>query len=237
MSETKPQHIAIVMDGNGRWAKQRKLKTSSGHRAGVETVRTVLDACQQQGVLCLTLFAFSSENWRRPKLEVDALMRLFSIYLDNEVNNLHAKGTRLKFIGRRDRFSRTLLKKIQKAEAITADNQDFYLNLAVDYGGQWDLAQACQQIAIKTQQGLLDPQAVDEAMLGQHLSLSDLPAVDFLIRTSGEQRLSNFLLWQSAYAELYFSDVLWPDFNEQDLADALDFYARRERRFGGRNEC
>lgn len=237
MSDTKPQHIAIVMDGNGRWAKQRKLKTASGHRAGVETVRTVLDACQQQGVLCLTLFAFSSENWRRPKLEVDALMRLFSSYLDSEVNNLHAKGTRLKFIGRRDRFSKTLLKKIQKAEVTTQDNTQFYLNLAVDYGGQWDLAQACQQIAFKTQQGLLQPEAIDEALLGQHLSLADLPAVDFLIRTSGEQRLSNFLLWQSAYAELYFSDVLWPDFNEQDLADALDFYATRERRFGGRNEC
>lgn len=237
MSDTKPQHIAIVMDGNGRWAKQRKLKTAQGHRAGVETVRTVLDACQNQGVLCLTLFAFSSENWRRPKLEVDALMRLFSSYLDNEVNNLHAKGTRLKFIGRRDRFSKTLLKKIQKAEATTKDNTRFYLNLAVDYGGQWDLAQACQQIAVKTQQGLLQADAIDEKLLEQHLSLADLPAVDFLIRTSGEQRLSNFLLWQSAYAELYFSDVLWPDFTEQDLAQALDFYAKRDRRFGGRNVC
>lgn len=237
MSDSKPQHIAIVMDGNGRWAKQRKLKTAAGHRAGVETVRTVLDACQRQGVLCLTLFAFSSENWRRPKLEVDALMRLFSNYLDSEVNNLHTKGTRLKFIGRRDRFSKTLLKKIEKAEATTKNNNKFYLNLAVDYGGQWDIAQACQKIAIKTQQGLLQTDAIDEDLVGQHLSLADLPAVDFLIRTSGEQRLSNFLLWQSAYAELYFSDVLWPDFTEQDLSQALGFYAQRDRRFGGRNVC
>lgn len=237
MPDKKPQHIAIVMDGNGRWASRRKLKTAAGHRAGVETVRTVLDACREQQVACLTLFAFSSENWRRPKLEVDALMRLFSNYLDSEVERLNEKGVCLRFIGRRDRFSKTLLAKIHHAEKATASNRDFYLNLAVDYGGQWDLAQACQQIAAKAQQGQLAVDAIDEALLERHLSLADLPAVDFLIRTSGEQRLSNFLLWQSAYAELYFSEVLWPDFSEQDLIEALNFYAKRERRFGGRNKC
>lgn len=230
-----PRHIAIVMDGNGRWAKNNNISTAAGHKAGVETVRRVLKHCEQnKHIQCLTLFAFSSENWQRPKMEVNALMKLFSAYLDSEVKALSERGVALRFIGRRDRFSKTLLKKIEQAEATTANNTKFFLTLAVDYGGQWDITQACQKVAAQVANDGLNPDDITEDIIAQHICLADLPIPDLLIRTSGECRISNFLLWQLAYAEFYFTDVLWPDFAEQDLQQALNVYASRERRFGGR---
>jgi undecaprenyl diphosphate synthase len=236
MSNNKavPEHIAVVMDGNGRWAKKRNLPTAAGHKAGVETVRTVLEASKAAGVKCLTLFAFSSENWTRPKLEVSALMKLFSSYLDSEVKALDEKGVQLRFIGRRDRFSKTLLKKIEQAEKITAHNDEFHLNLAVDFGGQWDITQACRTLAKKAASGEIQADNIDEALLQSELCLADLPMPDLLIRTSGEYRISNFLLWQLAYAEMVFTDVLWPDFTKAELLKALEDFAGRDRRFGGR---
>lgn len=229
-----PEHIAIVMDGNGRWAQQRSLPVAGGHKAGVETLRSVLSACEKLNIKVLSLFAFSSENWNRSKLEVKALMLLFSHYLDNEVDELHSRGVRLRFIGRRDRFEKSLLKKIEWAEQKTADNHQFSLNLAVDYGGQWDIAQAAQKLASKVEQGILTAAEVNEELLASELCLSDQPLPDLLIRTSGEYRISNFMLWQLAYSEFYFTDVLWPDFDAAELKKAIDSYQLRERRFGGR---
>lgn len=229
-----PAHIAIVMDGNGRWAKKRLLPTAAGHKAGVEAVRSVLEVCEQQQVKALTLFAFSSENWKRPELEVKALMRLFSSYLDNEVNELHARQVRLRFIGRRDRFNSALLKRIEEAEEKTQHNDKFHLTLAVDYGGQWDIMQATRTIATQVEQGLLKASEIDEQTITQHVCLADLPAPDLFIRTSGECRISNFLLWQLAYAELYFTDVLWPDIAKNDIEQAIASFQQRDRRYGGR---
>lgn len=229
-----PAHIAIVMDGNGRWAKKRLLPTAAGHKAGVEAVRSVLEVCEQQQVKALTLFAFSSENWKRPELEVKALMRLFSSYLDNEVNELHARQVRLRFIGRRDRFNSALLKRIEEAEEKTQHNDKFHLTLAVDYGGQWDIMQATRTIATQVEQGLLKASEIDEQTIAQHVCLADLPAPDLFIRTSGECRISNFLLWQLAYAELYFTDVLWPDIAKNDIEQAIASFQQRDRRYGGR---
>lgn len=229
-----PAHIAIVMDGNGRWAKKRLLPTAAGHKAGVEAVRTVLEACEQLQVSALTLFAFSSENWKRPELEVKALMSLFSSYLDNEVDSLHNRGVRLRFIGRRDRFHRALLKKVEAAEQKTQSNTTFHLTLAVDYGGQWDIAQAARTLALQVEKGLIKASEVDEEKIAQHVCLADLPAPDLFIRSSGECRISNFLLWQLAYAELYFTDVLWPDFAAADLEQAIASFQQRDRRYGGR---
>ncbi|HEY9034449.1 MAG TPA: polyprenyl diphosphate synthase [Pseudomonadales bacterium] len=233
---TTPAHIAIVMDGNGRWARQRNLPVAAGHKAGVETVRTVLNACEARGVDALTLFAFSSENWRRPALEVSALMTLFSSYLDREVATLAERGVRLRFIGRRDRFSAALGKKIAQAEQRTAANHKFHLTLAVDYGGQWDITCAARELAEQVQAGRLQAADIDENRLAAELCLADLPAPDLLIRTSGEYRLSNFLLWQLAYAELYFTDVYWPDFDQAAFDAALASYAGRDRRFGARRQ-
>lgn len=229
-----PAHIAIVMDGNGRWAKKRLLPTAAGHKAGVEAVRSVLEVCEQQQVKALTLFAFSSENWKRPELEVKALMRLFSSYLDNEVNELHARQVRLRFIGRRDRFNSALLKRIEEAEEKTQHNDKFHLTLAVDYGGQWDIMRATRTIATQVEQGLLKASEIDEQTIAQHVCLADLPAPDLFIRTSGECRISNFLLWQLAYAELYFTDVLWPDIAKNDIEQAIASFQQRDRRYGGR---
>jgi len=233
MSKT-PAHIAIVMDGNGRWAKQRSLPVSAGHKAGVETVRRVLTMAQEAGVSCLTLYAFSSENWRRPKLEVRALMTLFSSYLDAEVNRLHEEGVQLRFIGRRDRFSATLVKKIEDAEAKTATNRRFHLNLAVDYGGREDIAAASRLAARDVQLGKITADEIDEDYLARYMALADLPEPDLFIRTSGEYRISNFLLWQLSYAELHFAQCLWPDFSKTDFSEALAIFAGRERRFGAR---
>lgn len=231
-----PKHIAIVMDGNGRWAKQRHLPVALGHKSGVEKVRNILEASKEIGINNLTLFAFSSENWLRPAMEVKALMALFSSYLDNEIEMLAQKKVRLRFIGRRDRFSDDLLHKIEHAEKYTSAFTELNLTLAVDYGGQWDITEAAKKIAGKVESGELKATDITQELFGQHLCLADLPLPDLLIRTSGEYRISNFLLWQLAYAELYFTHVLWPDFDKKDLFMAIDSFAKRDRRFGGRKE-
>ncbi len=232
-----PRHVAIIMDGNNRWAKRRSLPGAAGHRAGVETIRTVLRTCRKQGVEVLTLFAFSSENWTRPSAEVAALMHLFSLYLNSEVKKLHEDGVRLHFIGRRDRLNGGLQKKMADAEQFTAGNTQSHLVIAVDYGGQWDMANAARELAMQVERGELRADQIDEALFDRHTTLAFLPKPDLLIRTAGEQRISNFLLWQCAYSEFYFTDVFWPDFGELEMLRALQVYAQRDRRFGGRNEA
>lgn len=231
-----PRHIAIIMDGNGRWAQRRGKSASVGHRAGVESVRRVLEICSDRGINIVTLFAFSSENWQRPSLEVKALMRLFSTYLKKEVGNLHKDGVRVRFIGDRQKFNIGLVKQMQAAEQLTANNQNTTLVIAVDYGGQWDITQAARKLAERVVAGSITVDQIDEQALDAEIALADLPKPDLCIRTAGEQRISNFLLWQLAYAELYFTDTLWPDFDEQDMQQALDSFCERERRYGGRNE-
>ncbi|MBB3045926.1 undecaprenyl diphosphate synthase [Litorivivens lipolytica] len=231
---TVPRHVAIIMDGNNRWAKRHNLKDYAGHKAGVETIRGVLDEFQKAGVEIVTLFAFSSENWKRPSGEVTALMKLFSNYLDSEIRKLNQDGVRLRFIGRRDRLSKTLLKKMDYAEQATRANRRTSLNIALDYGGQWDIANAARQLAEEVARGERAPDSVTEEALAERLSTSHLPDPDLCIRTAGEHRLSNFLLWQLAYAEYYFCDALWPDFDAEQVQLALRSFADRERRFGGR---
>jgi undecaprenyl diphosphate synthase len=231
-----PRHIAIVMDGNGRWAKARFQPRSFGHNAGRKAVRDVIEGCVRQGVEALTLFAFSSENWQRPEDEVSALMGLFLRALDKEVDELHAQGVRLRFIGDLAGFSDELRQRMERAMARTAQNTRLQLNIAVNYGGRWDIVQAARQAALAIGRGELTAEALDEAALGRWMSLAELPPLDLFIRTGGEQRISNFLLWQAAYAELYFTDTLWPDFDQACLARAIDDYARRERRYGRTSE-
>jgi len=229
-----PRHIAIIMDGNNRWARRRGLPGAAGHKAGVESIRTVLRAARARGIEVLTLFAFSSENWQRPRAEVAALMQLFSTYLNNEVKKLHADGVRLRFIGQRERLKASLQQKMAAAEELTAGNTDSTLVIAVDYGGQWDIANAAREMALRVARGEMRAEQIDEKSFDEFIALADMPKPDLLIRTAGEQRISNFLLWQIAYAELYFCDTFWPDFGEHDLQRAIDAYAQRERRFGGR---
>jgi undecaprenyl diphosphate synthase len=227
-----PAHIAIIMDGNGRWAEQRGYPRVFGHRRGATALRATVRACIERGVRVLTVFAFSSENWRRPSSEVGALMQLFVQSLRREVRRLHEAGVRLRFVGERGRFEPALQARMAEAEALTAGNERMTLVVAVNYGGRWDIAQASRALAEEVAAGRLSPAAVDEASLAGRLALSDLPEPDLLIRTGGEQRVSNFLLWQLAYAELYFTPVLWPDFNATEIDRAIAWYAGRERRFG-----
>ncbi len=227
-----PRHVAIIMDGNNRWAKKRKLPGTSGHKAGVEQIRTILKSCEEHGVEVLTLFAFSSENWQRPTKEVDALMRLFKSYLSNEIDEINEKGVRLRVIGSRARFSPELLRLIERAEQKTASNLDRTLVIAADYGGQWDIAQAAQQVARRVQAGELSVDSIDAQQLAQHICLNDLPAPDLCIRTGGDHRISNFLLWQFAYSELYFCEQFWPDFGREDFNAAIEDFSNRQRRFG-----
>jgi undecaprenyl diphosphate synthase len=231
-----PRHVAIIMDGNNRWAKRRGLPGAAGHRAGVEAIREVLRTCRKQGVAVLTLFAFSSENWQRPSAEVSALMRLFSAYLSSEVKKLHQDNVRLRFIGARTRLNGGLQKKMAEAEQLTAGNSGSTLVIAVDYGGQWDIVNAARTLAERVAQGELQAQQIDETMFDNATAMADLPKPDLLIRTAGEQRISNFLLWQLAYAELYFTECYWPDFGELETLRALQAFAQRERRFGGRDD-
>ena len=231
-----PRHVAIIMDGNNRWAKRRALPGAAGHRAGVEAVRGVLRACRKHGVEVLTLFAFSSENWGRPQPEVRALLALLSRYLRNEVKALHKDGIRLRFIGERDRFSERLRRLMQQSEQLTAGNTEATVVIAVDYGGQWDIAQAVQKLARRVQEGSLAPGDITPELIDSNISISDLPRPDLCIRTGGDARVSNFMLWHFAYSELYFTNVLWPDFDEAEFACALADYSRRERRFGLRAE-
>jgi undecaprenyl diphosphate synthase len=227
-----PRHVAIVMDGNGRWAEQRQQPRTSGHRAGQKAVRKAVEFCLREGIPALTLFAFSSENWQRPAAEVGALMQLFLTALDREIDELHGNEVRVRFIGALDAFEPALRERMLAAMARTATNRALSLNVAVNYGGRWDIAQAARRVAEAVQRGEIEPAQVDEARLGAHTCLADLPPPDLFIRTGGEHRISNFLLWQLAYAELYFTDTLWPDVDEACLAQAVDDYGRRQRRFG-----
>ena len=227
-----PRHIAIVMDGNGRWAAARGLPRPAGHQAGLKAVRVAIEECSRRGVEALTLFAFSSENWARPPQEVGSLMRLFVSALDREIDELHAQAVRVRFIGARASLALRLQRRIAAAEARTAANAGLKLQVAMSYGGRWDIVQAAQSLARQAASGAIRAEEISERSFGEQLSLAGLPQPDLLIRTGGEQRLSNFLLWELAYAELYFTATLWPDFSVRDLEDALGVFAARERRFG-----
>ena len=227
-----PQHIAIIMDGNGRWAAARGLPRPAGHKAGLTPVRLCIEECSQRGVEALTLFAFSSENWRRPAEEVGSLMGLFVEALDREIDELHAKSVRVRCIGERRNLAVRLQARIAAAEARTAANTGLKLQVAMSYGGRWDIVQAARQVARDCASGQMRPEELSEESFAGRLSLAGLPEADLLIRTGAEQRISNFLLWDLAYAELYFSARLWPDFTVSDLEEALAYFAGRERRFG-----
>ncbi len=228
----RPNHVAIIMDGNGRWAMRNGKPRHVGHRAGVKSARAAVMACAESDVKVLTLFAFSSENWKRPPSEVDSLMRLFVEVLQREVDSLHENGIQLRFIGARESLPTILRKRMADAEARTAANSRMTLVLAVAYGGQWDMVQAMRRIGQKVRSGDLDPTDIDEALIDRHRALAGLPSPDLLIRTGGEQRLSNFMLWDLAYTELFFTGTLWPDFGDDQIAQALDFFRQRQRRFG-----
>jgi len=227
-----PTHVAVIMDGNGRWARSKGKPRHAGHRAGVKSVRMTVEAAAERGVSHLTLFAFSSENWGRPEDEVSSLMSLFVEALRREVGELHRNNVRLRFIGAREQLSDGLARKIAAAEAKTAGNKGLKLNVAVAYGGRWDMVNAAKALASRVQAGELSPQDIDDAALSAELQLGGAPDPDLLIRTGGEQRISNFLLWDLAYAELWFTDVLWPDFDKLEFDKALAFYAAKQRRYG-----
>ncbi len=227
-----PRHVAVIMDGNGRWAEQRMLPRAAGHRAGAKAVRTTIEECVRHGVGALTLFAFSSENWQRPPGEVGVLMQLFLESLDREVADLDANGVRLRFIGDRSRLALPLTDRMVAAETRTAGRERLDLVVAVAYGGRWDLAQAARKLAAEAVAGLRQPAAIDEDALGSCLLTAGRPAPDLFIRTGGERRISNFLLWDLAYTELWFTDTLWPDFDASCLTAALEDFSGRQRRFG-----
>lgn len=227
-----PRHVAIVMDGNGRWATRRRLPRVAGHAKGVEVVRTTVEACVREGIEFLTLFAFSSENWRRPPDEVSVLMRLFMTALEREVAQLHANGIRLRVVGETGAFDGRLQKLIGSAERRTVGNSRMTLTIAANYGGRWDITQAAQALVRSRPEVVADPALITEEALAEHLALAYAPEPDLFIRTGGEQRISNFMLWQLAYTEFYFTDVFWPDFSPEVLARALAAYRDRERRFG-----
>ena len=227
-----PRHLAIIMDGNNRWARREGFSGIAGHRAGAEVVRNIVSACEARGISYLTLFAFSSENWGRPTTEVRALLALLSRYLRNELAKLLSDGIRLRVIGRRDRFSPRLQRLIKKAEAATVECNKATLTLALDYGGRWDMVEVARRLAVEVVDGTLSVEAISEEMISGRLATAGLPDPDLCIRTAGETRVSNFLLWQFAYAEFWFTEVLWPDFDESVLDLALADYAVRERRFG-----
>jgi len=227
-----PHHIAIIMDGNGRWARERSTHRTEGHRAGVRATQTIIEACAHRRIGVLTLFAFSSENWRRPQSEIHVLLELFLRTLRSEIDKLAENDIRLRFIGDRRGFSNALQREMARAEEITAANAGMDLVVAANYGGRWDIAQAARSLATDAAAGRIDPERIDATDVGARLALADFPEPDLLIRTGGERRISNYLLWQLAYTELWFTDCLWPDFDPDSLDDALAFYRGRERRFG-----
>ncbi|SIS45833.1 polyprenyl diphosphate synthase [Neptunomonas antarctica] len=231
-----PKHIAIIMDGNNRWAKARRLPSLAGHKAGVDSVRSVIEGCVEYGVQSLTLFAFSSENWKRPELEVKGLMELFGLALSREGKKLHKNNIRLNVIGDKTRFSKTLQSKIAKIEELTADNTLMTLNVAANYGGQWDIVQAAKRLAAECVSGSRQPEDITESVFDEYVLLHDQSNPDLCIRTGGESRISNFLVWQMAYTEYYFVDDYWPDFNKVSLAAAIRDFCTRERRFGKTSE-
>jgi len=228
----RPRHVAIIMDGNGRWAERRRLPRIAGHRAGVASARGVVRTCAERGVEVLTLFAFSSENWRRPEREVGLLMELFMTSLHEEASRLDEHDVRVRFIGDQTLFSPRLREAIAEAERVTSHNRGLLLIIAANYGGRWDLTQAVRALARRAADGDLEPEAIDEALVAGELCLYGLPEPDLFVRTGGEQRISNFLLWQLAYTELYFAECMWPDFGPAELEDALHAFATRQRRFG-----
>ena len=231
-----PVHVAVIMDGNGRWARRRALPRHAGHRSGVRSVRETVETAAKRGVKYLTLFAFSSENWNRPREEVSKLMSLFLEALQREVDDLHRNNVRLEFIGAREQLAAGLLEKIESAEAQTRDNSGLRLQVAVAYGGRWDLVNAARRLAARVADGELAVEQINDAAMAAELQLAGLPDPDLLIRTGGEQRVSNFLLWNLAYAELWFCDTLWPDFGEQQFDEALAYFASRQRRYGHTGE-
>ena len=230
---TGPDHVAIIMDGNGRWAQARGLPRTAGHKAGAEAVRRTIKAAVAMGVPHLTLFGFSSENWKRPSGEVGDLMGLLRLYLRNEIAELDRQGVRLRVIGDRSRFADDIQRLITDAEGRTQGNTKLHLTIALSYGGRQEILDAARSLAEQVQRGDISPEEIDESRFERALYTADLPEPDLLIRTSGEQRISNFLLWQMAYAEFVFTDVLWPDFGQEQMADALAEFRGRERRFGG----
>ncbi len=231
-----PQHIAIIMDGNGRWAKKKHQPRFMGHRAGVKAVETIVRHCVARGISVLSLFAFSSENWRRPTKEVSLLMELFALVLKQQTKRLNNNNIRLRIIGDITQFSNSLQKQILDAQTVTQHNTGLTINVAANYGGRWDITQSVKQIAHKVKAGLISPDDISENDISAGLTTMPLPEPDLFIRTGGEQRVSNFLLWQMAYTEFYFTDTLWPDFNEQSLDDAISSFGQRERRFGRTSE-
>ncbi len=231
-----PKHVAIIMDGNGRWAKKRFLPRVAGHKVGVGTVKTIVEISAELGVKALTLFAFSSENWQRPKKEVNTLMDLFVSSLKKEVKQLHKNGIKLQFIGDRSEFNPKLQARIAESEELTKDNEGLKLVIAANYGGKWDISQAVRKLAEQIQRGEIEPDAITSDTIQKYICLNDLPEPDFFIRTSGEHRISNFMIWQLAYTELYFTDTLWPDFDRAAYIEALQSFADRERRFGQTGE-
>jgi undecaprenyl diphosphate synthase len=231
-----PKHIAIIMDGNGRWAKKRLLPRVAGHQQGVESVRAVIAACLEKEIPVLTLFAFSSENWRRPKGEVNFLLSTFLRVLRSETQDLHKNDVCLKVIGDKTHFSQNLKTVIAEVEQLTEKNTKLKLNIAFDYGGRWDVVEAARRLAKKVELGEIKAEEISENIFGQHLTLADCPEPDLLIRTSGEYRISNFLLWQCAYTEFYFIDTYWPDFRKAQFEKALHAYKNRKRRFGQLDE-
>ncbi len=231
-TQNRPKHIAIIMDGNGRWAEARGQERREGHRAGVEALRRIVKQSEDFGIRHLTVFSFSTENWGRPRSEVSFLMSLLERYIESDLADLHAEGVRVRVIGRRDGLSDKICRLIDRAESLTASNNRLFLQIAFNYGGREELADAAARLARRAANGTLDPEAINGDVLAAELLTAGVPNPDLVIRTSGETRLSNFMLWQSAYAELYFTDVLWPDFTRDDLQAAIDYYAERERRFG-----
>ena len=232
MSVAGPRHIAVIMDGNGRWAARRALPRTAGHGMGVKAVRRIVDDCARRNIEVLTLFAFSSENWKRPREEVSMLMNRFLEALDSEVDELDSNGIRLRFIGNLDQLSTALRDRIDKAAILTANNTRMTLIIAIAYGGRWDIAVAARELARRCVAGEMTVDEVDEAAMGKAMALDGVPDPDLLIRTGGEQRISNFLLWNLAYTELYFCDTLWPDFDSKELTAAIEHFSKRQRRFG-----
>ena len=231
--EKMPTHIAIIMDGNGRWAKSRFLPRTAGHKAGVETIRKVVKEADRLGIQYLTLYAFSTENWKRPKLEVDALMNLLVTYLRNEIDELHKNNVKLTAVGDFEKLPEACVKELHSAMDKTKDNTGVHLNLALNYGGRNDIREAVVEIAKEYKEGKISLEDITEERIKKHLSTGEIPDPDLVIRTSGEQRLSNFLLWDIAYSEFYYTDIHWPDFDGEELEKAIYAYQKRDRRFGG----
>ena len=236
LSKTIPHHVAIIMDGNGRWAKRRNLPRIAGHKAGVATLRNIVKVCATKKIEALTVYAFSSENWKRPGSEVSRLLELFMTSLKKEVDALHKNNIRLRFIGDLKVFPANLQTQIEKATKKTERNTGLQFTVAINYGGRWDITSAFKRLAVEIETGKITVDEINEALITSTVSLSDVPEPDLFIRTGGEMRISNYLLWQIAYTELYFTDCLWPDFNMEEFNAALTWYAGRERRFGRTSE-